>query len=70
MLINMIIAIIADIIPWKIEFNKKGFLIKLFLAPTSCMVRTKNRLEKMDKRMVLFINITAIATNRPQRIKK
>ena len=38
----------------------KGFLIKDFFAPTSCMVFITKRFEKIDNLIELFINRRAI----------
>ena len=42
---SMKIAKIELYIPWYIPLIKKGLCIKLFVAPTSFIVRIKNRLE-------------------------
>ena len=49
---------------------KKGFCIKLLFAPTSLMVRIKNRFEYTERRMVLLIKINAIIETIDIGIKK
>ena len=43
-----------------------GILIKLLVAPTSCIVLITNRLEYIDRRIELLINKTATRIKRQQ----
>ena len=56
--ISMIIARIPEIKPFNRDLTKNGFLIKLDLAPTNCMVLIENLSEYTAKRMVMLIKIT------------
>tara|TARA_B110000037_G_C17015624_1_gene463157 strand:- start:22 stop:186 length:165 start_codon:yes stop_codon:yes gene_type:complete len=44
-------------------FQRKGFLIKDFVAPTNCIVLIKNRFEYIVNLMEELINATAIKLN-------
>ena len=68
--IEMIIKLeIIDAVTAKnICFFIIGNIIKLFLAPTNCMVLILSLFEYSDRRMVLLINISDININKQPRI--
>ena len=68
--IEMIIRLeIIDAVTAKnICFFIIGNIIKLFLAPTNCMVLILSLFEYSDRRMVLLINISDININKQPRI--
>ena len=51
--------------PLNTALNKKGLLMKLDFAPTSCIVLITKRLEYTANLMVMLINITEINSNIP-----
>ena len=68
--IEMIIKleIIDAVIAKNICFFIIGNIIKLFLAPTNCMVLILSLFEYSDRQMVLLINISDININKQPRI--
>ena len=59
----MIIARIPEIKPFNRDLTKNGFLMKLDLAPTNCIVLIENLSEYTAKRMVMLIKITDIISS-------
>jgi len=57
-------------IPLQILCTRNGFWINPDVAPTSCILRIINLLEKIANRIVLFIRATAIRSRIPLKISR